>query len=140
MFTQELRFAALGHPYSLSSNERIAVHRCCRCSSASFALLHTRTPTLAEATSLFVLLCISSSAFTSSILGMHLFGGEFCTIQAFNVTSRTDFALKCRCCACAESEMLRNQPDFKRVRCVEQRKNFDTLTSALMTVFQVSLE
>jgi hypothetical protein len=70
---------------------------------------------------------------------MHLFGGEFCTIQAFNITSHKDFDMKCQCCACIENTLLRNSTDLKDVHCVQQRKNFDSLTFALLTVFQVSI-
>lgn len=72
-----------------------------------------------------------------SILGMHLFGGEFCTIQAFNLTSQEDFSKKCRCCICPENELLMNSSDLKDFTCHQERKNFDTLTYAVLTVFQV---
>jgi len=75
---------------------------------------------------------------SSSILGMHLFGGEFCTLQAFNSTSREQFDMKCRCCACIEMELLKNHTELKDLRCIEERKNFDSLRFALLTVFQVS--
>lgn len=68
---------------------------------------------------------------------MHLFGGEFCTLQAFNLTSQEDFSSKCRCCTCAEKNLLQNYTELKDFRCLEERKNFDTLTYAVLTVFQV---
>ena len=74
-----------------------------------------------------------------SILGMHLFGGEFCTIEAFNLRSRTDFQLKCRCCLCNEYSQLINQTDFRDLECTQPRKNFDSLTTATLTVFQVDI-
>jgi hypothetical protein len=70
---------------------------------------------------------------------MHLFGGEFCALQAFNSTSREQFNMKCRCCACIENDLLKNHTDLKDFNCVEQRKNFDTLTFAVLTVFQVPI-
>jgi hypothetical protein len=70
---------------------------------------------------------------------MHLFGGEFCTLQAFNHTSREKFDMKCRCCACIEMDLLKNYTELKDFECVEERENFDTLRSALLTVFQVSI-
>ena len=70
---------------------------------------------------------------------MHLFGGEFCTLQAFNVTSREQFDMKCRCCACVEMELLKNYTELKDLTCIEERKNFDSLRFALLTVFQVSI-
>ncbi|CAF1611952.1 unnamed protein product [Adineta ricciae] len=75
--------------------------------------------------------------FIFSILGMHLFGGEFSTIQALNLTSRQEINMKCRCCTCSEYEILKKSAHLKDLTCVEQRKNFDTLTGAVLTVFQV---
>jgi hypothetical protein len=75
----------------------------------------------------------------NSILGMHLFGGDFCTIQAFNITSREQFYRKCRCCTCPENNILKNHTDFKDFECIEDRKNFDSLINATLTVFQVSI-
>lgn len=69
---------------------------------------------------------------------MHLFGGEFCAIQAFNVTSYQQFDMKCRCCTCVQNSLLKTRTDLKDFICIQQRKNFDSLTSALLTVFQVS--
>ena len=74
-----------------------------------------------------------------SILGMHLFGGEFCTLQAFNTTSREQVDMKCRCCMCIETDLLRNNTELKDLNCIQERKNFDTLRFALLTVFQVSI-
>jgi hypothetical protein len=68
---------------------------------------------------------------------MHLFGGEFCTIEAFNTTTQEDFEMKCRCCACIENEIYKNYTDLNDFECVEPRKNFDTLLYAVLTVFQV---
>jgi len=68
---------------------------------------------------------------------MHLFGGEFCTLQAFNSTSREQFDMKCRCCACIEMEVLKNHTELKDLTCIQERKNFDSLRFALLTVFQV---
>ncbi|CAF3704659.1 unnamed protein product [Adineta steineri] len=70
--------------------------------------------------------------FIFSILGMHLFGGEFCTIQIFNLTLMEEFRIKCRCCTCIENDIFKNESS-----CIEERKNFDSLTSAVLTVFQV---
>lgn len=70
---------------------------------------------------------------------MHLFGGEFRTLQAFNTTSREQFDMKCRCCACVEMESLKNHTELKDLECIEERKNFDSLRFALLTVFQVSI-
>jgi hypothetical protein len=70
---------------------------------------------------------------------MHLFGGEFCTIQAFNKTSHKEFDMKCRCCTCIENNLLKNRTDLKDFNCIEQRKNFDSLTFAVLTVFQVPI-
>jgi hypothetical protein len=70
---------------------------------------------------------------------MHLFGGEFCTIQAFNTTSQKEFDMKCRCCTCIENDLLKNQTDLKDFNCIQERKNFDSLTYALLTVFQVPI-
>lgn len=83
--------------------------------------------------SIFSLICSPHC----SILGMHLFGGEFCTIQAFNLTTQEDFSKKCRCCTCVENEFLKNATDLKDLKCHEERKNFDSLTYAVLTVFQV---
>ena len=52
-----------------------------------------------------------------SVLGMHLFGGKFCT----DATGRQ--------CTCDE---------IKTIPCKCERKNFDTLLWSLVTVFQVS--
>jgi hypothetical protein len=70
---------------------------------------------------------------------MHLFGGEFCTIEAFNITSHKEFDMKCRCCTCIENDLLKNHTDFKDFNCVQERKNFDSLTFATLTVFQVPI-
>lgn len=75
--------------------------------------------------------------YSFSILGMQLFGGEFCTLKSLNLTSRTSMENKCRCCTCVEMEFLRNSSFVKDVHCEEERKNFDHLTFALLTVFQV---
>ncbi|CAF4236468.1 unnamed protein product, partial [Didymodactylos carnosus] len=71
------------------------------------------------------------------ILGMHIFGGEFCTLSAYNITSREEFNMKCRCCQCKEIHDFKNQTDLRDVECIEERKNFDSLKSSLLTVFQV---
>lgn len=68
---------------------------------------------------------------------MHLFGGEFCTLQAFNLSSQEDFSAKCRCCKCVEEDLLQNYTELKDFHCHEERKNFDNLTNAVLTVFQV---
>ena len=70
---------------------------------------------------------------------MHLFAGEFSTLQAFNSTSREQVDIKCRCCACVEMETFKNHTELKDLICIEERKNFDKLRFALLTVFQVSL-
>ncbi|CAF4257689.1 unnamed protein product, partial [Didymodactylos carnosus] len=75
--------------------------------------------------------------FIFSILGMHIFGGEFCTLSAYNITSREEFDMKCRCCQCKEINEFKNRTDLRDVECIEERKNFDTLKSSLLTVFQV---
>ncbi|CAF1635703.1 unnamed protein product, partial [Adineta ricciae] len=75
--------------------------------------------------------------FIFSILGMHLFGGEFCTLQAFNSTSREQIDMKCRCCTCPEMDLLRNHTDLQDIKCIQERKNFDSLRFAVLTVFQV---
>ncbi|CAF3786772.1 unnamed protein product, partial [Rotaria sp. Silwood1] len=72
-----------------------------------------------------------------SILGMHLFGGEFCSIKAFNITSHKEIHLKCTCCTCYQNDIFKNDTHLKDFHCLQQRKNFDSLTSALLTVFQV---
>jgi hypothetical protein len=68
---------------------------------------------------------------------MHLFGGEFSTLQALNITSREQFDMKCRCCKCIEMKLYSNHSELKDPICAEARENFDTLHSALLTVFQV---
>ncbi|CAF0725518.1 unnamed protein product [Adineta ricciae] len=68
---------------------------------------------------------------------MHLFGGEFCTLQAFNSTSREQLDMKCRCCTCPEMDLLRNHTDLQDLKCIQERKNFDSLRFAVLTVFQV---
>ncbi|CAF3788788.1 unnamed protein product [Rotaria socialis] len=68
---------------------------------------------------------------------MHLFGGEFCTLQAFNMTSREQFDMKCRCCTCIEMDLLKNHTELKDLICIQERENFDSLHIALLTVFQV---
>ncbi|CAF1073726.1 unnamed protein product [Adineta steineri] len=73
----------------------------------------------------------------SSVLGMHLFGGEFCTLEAFNKTSHEQFNMKCRCCTCSEWNLLINSTDLKDLTCIQERANFDSLRSALITVFQI---
>ncbi|CAF0780786.1 unnamed protein product [Rotaria sp. Silwood1] len=75
--------------------------------------------------------------FIFSILGMHLFGGEFCTLQAFNLTSREQFDMKCHCCACIEMDLFKNHTELKDLNCIQERENFDSLRFALLTVFQV---
>ena len=70
---------------------------------------------------------------------MHLFGGEFSTLKAFNSTSREPFDMKCRCCTCIEMDLLRNNTELKDLECIEERENFDSLRFALLTVFQVSI-
>jgi hypothetical protein len=74
----------------------------------------------------------------NSVLGMHLFGGKFCTLEAFNRTSHKKFEMKCRCCACDEWNLLKNSTELKDLICIQERTNFDTLRFALLTVFQVS--
>ncbi|CAF2632343.1 unnamed protein product [Rotaria sp. Silwood2] len=68
---------------------------------------------------------------------MHLFGGEFGTLQAFNRTSREQIEIKCRCCACAEWNLFKNSTDLKDLTCIQERTNFDSLRFALLTVFQI---
>ncbi|CAF2777765.1 unnamed protein product [Rotaria sp. Silwood2] len=68
---------------------------------------------------------------------MHLFGGEFCTLQAFNRTSRKQIDMKCRCCTCVEWNLLKNSTDLKDLTCIQERANFDSLRFALLTVFQI---
>jgi hypothetical protein len=70
---------------------------------------------------------------------MHLFGGEFCTLQAFNITSREQVDIKCRCCKCIEVQLYQNNSELQDPTCIEERENFDSLQSALLTVFQVSI-
>ena len=70
---------------------------------------------------------------------MHLFGGEFCILQAYNSTSRERFDMKCRCCSCIEMDLLKNRTEVKDLNCIQDRKNFDSLRFALLTVFQVSI-
>jgi hypothetical protein len=70
---------------------------------------------------------------------MHLFGGEFCTLKAVNSTSREQFDMKCRCCTCIEMDLLKNHTELQDLECIEERKNFDSLRFALLTVFQVSI-
>jgi hypothetical protein len=89
----------------------------------------------------FVVFCfLLFDILQNSILGMHLFGGEFCTIEAINITSREEFDMKCRCCTCIENNMLKNHTDFKDFGCIQPRKNFDSLLYAILTVFQVSID
>ncbi|CAF1490715.1 unnamed protein product [Adineta ricciae] len=83
------------------------------------------------------LLLLLLFVFIFSVLGMHLFGGQFCTIQGFNKTSRQQFTMNCRCCTCVEVATLKNSSDFKDVTCEFDRPNFDTLRGALLTVFQI---
>ena len=73
----------------------------------------------------------------SSVLGMHLFGGEFSTLTALNQSSGEQFEMKCRCCMCAEVQLLKNATDLKDLTCAANRANFDSLRWALVTVFQV---
>ena len=68
---------------------------------------------------------------------MHLFGGEFCTLQAFNSTAREQVDIKCRCCTCLEMDTWKNNTELQDLICIEERKNFDSLRFALLTVFQV---
>ncbi|CAF1073951.1 unnamed protein product [Rotaria sordida] len=83
------------------------------------------------------LLLLLLFVFIFSILGMHLFGGEFCTLEAFNRTSREQIDMKCRCCACAEWNLLKNSTDLKDLTCIQDRANFDSFRFALLTVFQI---
>lgn len=73
----------------------------------------------------------------NSILGMHLFGGQFCTLQGLNTTARQQFDMKCQCCACIEWSILKNSTDIKDLTCIQERENFDSFGNALLTVFQV---
>ncbi|CAF5156203.1 unnamed protein product, partial [Rotaria sp. Silwood1] len=66
-----------------------------------------------------------------------LFGGEFCTLAAFNKTSRDQINMKCHCCACVEWDLLKNSTDLKDLTCIQDRTNFDSLRFALITVFQI---
>ncbi|CAF3877318.1 unnamed protein product [Rotaria magnacalcarata] len=75
--------------------------------------------------------------FIFSVLGIHIFGGEFSTLEAFNTTSYTKFDIKCRCCACAELSSFKNLTDIKYLKCETERANFDSLPAALLTVFQI---
>ena len=70
---------------------------------------------------------------------MQLFGGQFCTLHAFNLTSRAHVDMKCACCTCPELDVFKNYTDIKDLECVQQRKNFDKLSFAVLTVFQVPL-
>ncbi|CAF3991388.1 unnamed protein product, partial [Adineta steineri] len=91
--------------------------------------------TLDNVATFFLLLILF--IFIFSVLGMHLFGGEFCTLEAFNKTSHEQFNMKCRCCACSEWNLLINSTDLKDLTCIQERANFDSLRSALITVFQI---
>ncbi|CAF4869841.1 unnamed protein product, partial [Rotaria sp. Silwood1] len=75
--------------------------------------------------------------FIFSVLGMHLFGGKFCTLEAFNRTSHEQIDMKCRCCACVEWNLFKNSTNIKDSTCIQDRANFDSLRSALLTVFQI---
>ncbi|CAF0833175.1 unnamed protein product [Rotaria sordida] len=75
--------------------------------------------------------------FIFSVLGVHLFGGEFCTLEAFNITSREQINMKCHCCACVQWDLLKNSTDLKDLTCIQERTNFDSLRFALVTVFQI---
>ncbi|CAF2224645.1 unnamed protein product [Rotaria magnacalcarata] len=75
--------------------------------------------------------------FIFSVLGMHLFGGKFCTLEAFNTTSREKIEMECRCCACIEWNLLKISTDLKDLTCTEERENFNSLLFALLTVFQI---
>ncbi|CAF3600682.1 unnamed protein product [Rotaria sp. Silwood1] len=75
--------------------------------------------------------------FIFSVLGMHLFGGKFCTLEAFNRTSHEQIDMKCRCCACVEWNLFKNSTNLKDSTCIQDRANFDSLRSALLTVFQI---
>ncbi|CAF4010709.1 unnamed protein product, partial [Rotaria sp. Silwood2] len=68
---------------------------------------------------------------------MHLFGGEFFTLEAFNRTSHEQIDMKCRCCACVEWNLFKNSTDLKDLICLQERTNFDSLRFALLTVFQI---
>ncbi|CAF4166245.1 unnamed protein product, partial [Rotaria sp. Silwood2] len=83
------------------------------------------------------LLLLTLFVFIFSVLGMHLFGGEFCTLEAFNITSHQQIDIKCRCCACVEWSSLKNSTDLKDLKCIQERTNFDSLRFALLTVFQI---
>ena len=124
VFAEELRFLALGHSHCLSSNSQ-----------------EPSLPRLMFGVRECLLSCLFSllSSMFSSILGMQLFGGQFCTFEAFNLTSRTPLLLKCTCCTCGESRQLRKRTDVKDLHCVQKRQNFDRLSDALLTVFQVLL-
>jgi hypothetical protein len=61
----------------------------------------------------------------NSVLGMHLFGGEFSTLEAFNTTSRKQFNMKCRCCGCVEWNLFKNSTDLIDLKCTQERSNFD---------------
>ena len=68
---------------------------------------------------------------------MHLFGGKFSTLQASNRTSRQKMTMDCDCCTCPEYDQWKNATDLSDVQCTDERSNFDTFSSALLTVFQV---
>lgn len=71
---------------------------------------------------------------------MHIFGGRFCMIEGFNITSHEEFSMPCRCCACVDMIALNDSMDTRDITCTEGRPNFQTLSDALLTVFQVSCE
>ncbi|UJR13248.1 hypothetical protein I4U23_000269 [Adineta vaga] len=95
----------------------------------------TMIKTLDNVATFFLLLILF--IFIFSILGMHLFGGQFCILQGFNRTSRQQFTTTCRCCSCPEVISLKNSTNLRDVICSQDRPNFDSLRSASLTVFQI---
>ncbi|CAF1358221.1 unnamed protein product, partial [Rotaria sordida] len=85
---------------------------------------------------LLLLLCV----LIFSIIGVHFFGGAFCIIQAFNTTSQERFDMKCHSCACVKWHLLKTSTDLKDLKCIQQGTTFDSLPSALLTVFQISIQ
>ncbi|CAF3697645.1 unnamed protein product [Rotaria sordida] len=83
------------------------------------------------------LLLLMLFIFIFSVLGMHLFGGEFYMLEAFNRTSREQINMKCRCCTCVEWNLLKNSTDLDDLTCIQERTNFDSIHFALVTVFQI---
>ncbi|CAF1590287.1 unnamed protein product [Rotaria sp. Silwood1] len=48
--------------------------------------------------------------------------------------------MKCRSCSCAEWDLLKTSTDLKDLKCIQEGTTFDSLRSALLTVFQILIQ